>query len=55
MNQALFFWFCLQVFRQAGPPQQVNCLAQSSNKAHLLAFLKLGCPCRLNYLETTHS
>ena len=27
-NAKHFFWFCLQVFRQARPPQWVDCLAQ---------------------------
>ena len=28
----LFVWFFLLVFRQAGPPQRVDCLAQMMNK-----------------------
>ena len=27
-----FFGFCLQVFRPAGPPQQVNCFVLMGNK-----------------------
>ena len=27
-----FFWFCLQVFCQAGPPQLVDCLLPIGNK-----------------------
>ena len=26
------FWFCLQVFRQAGPPNRIDCLSQWGNK-----------------------
>ena len=29
-TQTVLFWFCLQVFHQAGPPQRVDCLALSN-------------------------
>ena len=31
-NAEHFFWFCLQVFCQVGPPQRVDCLASMGNK-----------------------
>ena len=32
INAGHFFWFCLQVFRQAGPPQRVDCLGPIRNR-----------------------